>query len=190
MRRDLKEAFAAKRGYVLVRRGLTPELRDAVMRLGFPGLTFEKAYKRYLSQRAGSSPTPSARWTPTTTACRVSSSGSTRSCAGTTRRSSSRSIMRVQYVLEHEMRETVRAFSAKAAGGIVLDVRTGEVLALASLPNYEPNSRSIGGGRLDPQSHDPGRLRAGLDLQDLRLRASDRGEDRPPRSSGSTSASR
>jgi cell division protein FtsI (penicillin-binding protein 3) len=51
--------------------------------------------------------------------------------------------MRVQYVLEHEMEETMRAFTAKAAGGLVLDVRTGEVLALASLPNYEPNSRLL-----------------------------------------------
>jgi cell division protein FtsI (penicillin-binding protein 3) len=52
--------------------------------------------------------------------------------------------LRVQHVLEHEVTETLRAFSAKAAGGIVMDVRTGEILALTSLPNYEPNSRMLG----------------------------------------------
>ena len=57
------------------------------------------------------------------------------------RPSSCRFDMRVQYVLEHEMRETVRAFKAKAAGGIVLDVRTGEVLALASLAELRAQLR-------------------------------------------------
>ncbi len=51
--------------------------------------------------------------------------------------------MRIQYVLEHEIEEAARAFRTKAAGGIVLNVRTGEVLALASMPDYEPNLRRL-----------------------------------------------
>ena len=47
--------------------------------------------------------------------------------------------MRVQYVLEHEADEAMRSFHAKAAGGIVMNVHTGEIWALASLPDYEPN---------------------------------------------------
>src|SRR4051812_4171435 len=43
----LKQAFAAKRGYILVQRGLSPDRREAVMRLGLPGLTFEDGYKRF-----------------------------------------------------------------------------------------------------------------------------------------------
>src|SRR5882672_1225132 len=43
----LNASFEPKHGYVLVQRGLTPDKRDAVMRLGYPGLTFEKAYRRY-----------------------------------------------------------------------------------------------------------------------------------------------
>ena len=54
--------------------------------------------------------------------------------------------MRVQYVLEHEMAEAARAFSAKATAGIVLNVRTGEVIALGSLPDYEPNLRRLDAG--------------------------------------------
>jgi cell division protein FtsI (penicillin-binding protein 3) len=46
-------------------------------------------------------------------------------------------------VLEHEIEEAAHAFRTKAAGGIVLNVRTGEVLALASLPDYEPNLRRL-----------------------------------------------
>ncbi len=43
----LKAAFAQKRGYILVQRGLTPDRRDAVMHLGLPGLNFEDRYKRF-----------------------------------------------------------------------------------------------------------------------------------------------
>jgi cell division protein FtsI/penicillin-binding protein 2 len=83
----LKGLFSSKHGYVLVRRGLTPDLRDAAMRLGLPGLNFEKSYRRYYP--AGR--TRSAKWTPTTTACPVSNSGSIRRCAAAKSRCSSRS---------------------------------------------------------------------------------------------------
>ena len=137
----LKEAFAAKRGYVLVQRGLTPDIRDAAMRTGLPGLNFEKSYRRYypagriLSHAVGQvDPDDNG-----VSGLELGLDQSVRSGKAPLELSFD---MRVQYVLEHEMRETVRTFNAQAAGGIVLDVRTGEVLALASLPNYEPNSRS------------------------------------------------
>ena len=137
----LKEAFAPKRGYVLVRRGLSPDMRDGVMRLGLPGLTFEKAYRRYypagriLSHAVG-------QVDPDDNGVSGLELGLDQLVRAHNTPLELSFDMRVQYVLEHEMRETVKAFSAKAAGGLVLDVRTGEVLALASLPNYEPNSRS------------------------------------------------
>ena len=137
----LKELFASKRGYVLVRRGLTPDVRDAAMRSGLPGLNFEKAYRRYYP--AGRlSPTPWGRWTPDDNGVSGLELGLDPLVRGSKAPLQLSFDMRVQHVLEHEMRETVNTFGAKAAGGIVLDVRTGEVLALASLPNYEPNSRS------------------------------------------------
>jgi cell division protein FtsI (penicillin-binding protein 3) len=137
----LKELFASKRGYVLVRRGLTPDVRDAAMRSGLPGLNFEKAYRRYypagriLSHAVG-------QVDPDDNGVSGLELGLDPLVRGSKEPLRLSFDMRVQYVLEHEMRETVNTFGAKAAGGIVLDVRTGEVLALASLPNYEPNSRS------------------------------------------------
>ncbi|MCR2834910.1 peptidoglycan D,D-transpeptidase FtsI family protein [Parerythrobacter lacustris] len=47
--------------------------------------------------------------------------------------------MRAQGALEDELRRGMLAVNAKGAAGIILDVDTGEVLALASLPEFDPN---------------------------------------------------
>jgi cell division protein FtsI (penicillin-binding protein 3) len=47
--------------------------------------------------------------------------------------------LRVQGALEDELASGMRAVNALGAAGIVLDVDTGEVLALASLPSFDPN---------------------------------------------------
>ncbi len=47
---------------------------------------------------------------------------------------------RVQQALESELGAAMTKFSALGAAGIVMDVRTGEVVALASLPEFNPNA--------------------------------------------------
>ncbi len=47
--------------------------------------------------------------------------------------------MRVQGALEDELSKTMLATNALGAAGLVLDVDTGEVMALASLPEFNPN---------------------------------------------------
>lgn len=47
--------------------------------------------------------------------------------------------LRVQGALEDELYKGMRAVNAVGGAGIVLDVDTGEVLALASLPSFDPN---------------------------------------------------
>ncbi|WP_203310615.1 penicillin-binding transpeptidase domain-containing protein [Sphingomonas beigongshangi] len=46
---------------------------------------------------------------------------------------------RVQAALESELGRAMTTFSARAAGGIVLDVHTGEVISMVSLPTFNPN---------------------------------------------------
>ena len=55
---------------------------------------------------------------------------------------------RVQAVLESELATAVTAMSADGGTGIVLDVRTGEVIAMASAPTFNPNAA----GRSDPSA--------------------------------------
>jgi cell division protein FtsI (penicillin-binding protein 3) len=53
--------------------------------------------------------------------------------------------VRVQGALEDELRRGMLATNADGAAGIVLDVDTGEVMALASLPEFDPNTAGASG---------------------------------------------
>lgn len=56
--------------------------------------------------------------------------------------------VRVQGALEDELRRGMKLVDAKGAAGIVLDVDTGEVMALASLPEFDPNKIDAKGQKL------------------------------------------
>jgi cell division protein FtsI (penicillin-binding protein 3) len=53
--------------------------------------------------------------------------------------------VRVQGALEDELRRGMLATNALGAAGIVLDADTGEVMALASLPEFDPNTAGAAG---------------------------------------------
>ncbi|MPZ43420.1 MAG: penicillin-binding protein 2 [Betaproteobacteria bacterium] len=65
--------------------------------------------------------------------------------------------LKIQYTAYRELKRALEEHKAKAGGIVVLDARTGEVLAMANLPAYNPNNR----GRIDPYRS---RNRALIDL--------------------------
>ncbi|NML62570.1 penicillin-binding protein 2 [Massilia sp. RP-1-19] len=50
---------------------------------------------------------------------------------------------KLQYIAFSSIKEAVEKFNAKAGAAVVLDVKTGEVLALANYPTYNPNDRRV-----------------------------------------------
>jgi len=49
---------------------------------------------------------------------------------------------KLQYIAFNSIKNAVEKFHAKAGAAVVLDVHTGEVLALANWPTYDPNNRT------------------------------------------------
>lgn len=49
---------------------------------------------------------------------------------------------KIQYLAYSQLRQAMSEHRAKAGGVVVLDVKTGEILALANAPTYNPNNRS------------------------------------------------
>ncbi len=59
--------------------------------------------------------------------------------------------LRVQHALRDELARAMERYRAIAAVGIVMDVRTGEVVGMSSLPDYDPNdpASSLGKDKLN-----------------------------------------
>ncbi len=143
----VRKRLLTKRRFVWIRRNLTPDRRKAVHDLGLPGLYFMREPKRFYpvgwqaahiigtvdednkglsgierhidQQRAGrkigtSKPGPPVRLSVD---------------------------LRVQHVVAHELQQALELYRAKAGVGLVLDIRSGEVLALSSLPSFDPQNR-------------------------------------------------
>ncbi|HEX4860423.1 MAG TPA: penicillin-binding protein 2 [Rhizomicrobium sp.] len=144
----LKKFTVAKKPYVFVARALTPDGQDRVMHAGLPGLEFQPGYKRYYpdgratAQVLGRTGLDDDGETIGLSGLEMGLDAKLRD--GEPGASVALSIdMRVQYILAHEVEASRNEFSAKQAGGLVLDVRTGEVLGMVSLPDFDPNAREM-----------------------------------------------
>ena len=79
----------------------------------------------------------------------------------------------LQSAVEEVLGAGMRMMNAKGAAAILMEVHTGEILAIASLPDFDPNDRPQPALTGDPsrqpafQPRGAGGLRTGLDLQDL-----------------------
>ena len=49
---------------------------------------------------------------------------------------------KIQYLAYSQLKQAVTEHKAKAGGAVVIDTRTGEILALANWPTYNPNNRA------------------------------------------------
>ncbi|MDE2183616.1 MAG: penicillin-binding protein 2 [Alphaproteobacteria bacterium] len=144
--RRLAQMLAGKHSTILVARQLTPTEHAKVEALHMPGIEFGPNSKRYY---------PDGRMTAQVVGVTDSDGkgvsglelGLDSKLRGPDRQAVTTSLdMRVQFILEHETQASLDEFRARAAGGLVMDVRTGEILGLVSLPDFDPNARDFTGG--------------------------------------------
>ena len=162
----LKRIFASKHRYVLVARQLAPDAQDRVMRLGMPGLEFVRSYKRYYPKGYAAAQVIGLTDQDGNGLTGLELGLGPRLRAhqdGAAQEPVQLSLdMRVQYALAQEVANARQQFTAKAAGGIVMNVDTGEILAMVSLP--APGDGSV----VDPTSGaDPYRNRMVNDVYEL-----------------------
>ena len=152
--------FESGKQFVQIKRNITKEQRDAVFALGLPGVEFTLEHHRYY---------PNGRLAAHILgATNVDNEG----LSGFEKYIDSTGLVeaqelglqvghkdfepfqlsidiRVQHALRDELANGVRKYSAIAAAGMVYDVVTGEIIALASLPDFDPNNS---GDALKPEN--------------------------------------
>ena len=144
-RADLAARLKSKRRFVWIKRNLTPRQQAAVNRLGLPGVAFQSETRRVYPQGRlfshviGSVDIDSRGIAGVEQSfddsLRVDRDGS-----GKTLRLSLDT--RFQYVLRQELAWGMARFGAAGAAGVILDANNGEVLAMTSLPDFDPNDPS------------------------------------------------
>ena len=134
------KAFTTGRRTYLIG-GLTPEQKDRLHDLGLPGLSFEEEDRRVYPL----GPTAAHLIGFTDTGGR-GLSGAERGLdkailqSGLDGKPVALSIdLRVQAALDDELKTASETFQTAGAVGIVVDLKTGEILALSSYPNFDPN---------------------------------------------------
>lgn len=131
--------LSSRRRFVWIQRNLTPRQRQAVFSLGQPGLEFRTEPSRvYPRGRLAAHAVGHAGRDMTGLAGAEQAFNLALSNDGG--RPVALSIdMGVQFHVDEVLRRYMAEFQAIAATGIVMDVDTGEVLSLVSLPDFDPN---------------------------------------------------
>jgi len=144
----LDREFRSRHTHVLIALRLPPDTQDRVNHLGLPGLEFDPSEKRYYPQGFAAvqvigSTDPDGNGTAGLEL------GLDHRLKTATNGVAVSLDMRVQYALSHEIEEARKEFGARAGGGIVMNVNTGEILAMASLPDSESDPSALQG--VDPR---------------------------------------
>jgi cell division protein FtsI (penicillin-binding protein 3) len=149
--KDLRDKLGTKKGFVWVKREITPRQQAEVHRLGIPGVGFVPENKRVYPNG-----TAAAHVLGFANVDNVGIAGIEKyidsqglqdlNGAGLATESSDLKPMalsidlRVQHALRDELAKGIEKYRAIAAAGAIMDVNTGEMIALVSLPDFDPGN--------------------------------------------------
>lgn len=143
----LKAQLVSEKRFVWIKRNLTPLEQHAVNRLGIPGVYFQRAESRVyphgnlLAHVLGFTGIDGHGLSGIEKTFDDMLSGKGQQTSEEIMEPLRLSIdVRVQDVLHQALSEAKEQFKAIAAGGIILDVHTGEVVGMVSLPDFDPHN--------------------------------------------------
>lgn len=162
--------FDTKREFVYLKRQLPPEQAERVVQLGIPGVFLQREHRRYypagdvmshiigftgvddkgqealeLAFESTLAGKPGSRRVIRDRLGRIVEDVESIRVPQNGQRLTLSIDARIQYLAFRELKAAVVTHRAKAGGIVVLDAATGEILAMANLPAYNPNNR----GKLD-----------------------------------------
>ncbi|MCO6388060.1 MAG: peptidoglycan D,D-transpeptidase FtsI family protein [Aliihoeflea sp.] len=137
-------------GFVWLRRQLSPRQQADIMALGIPGVGFRTEKKRFYPGGATAShvlglvnvdnrgTAGMEKYIDDQGLADLQASGL--AIAGDLAPVKLSIDLRVQHIVHDELVQAMEKYQAIAAGAVVLNAKTGEVVAMASLPDYDPNN--------------------------------------------------
>ncbi|UEM19496.1 penicillin-binding protein 2 [Skermanella mucosa] len=136
---DTLAKLKSDKRFVWIRRNLSPREHYEVNRLGIPGLYFQREERRVY---------PNANLTAHVVGFTgVDNNGlmGVEQSFDSRLRSSSEPVqlsldVRLQHLVKRELQSAVDEFQALGGAGMIMDVKTGEVLAMVSLPDFDPHA--------------------------------------------------
>ena len=147
---ELRERLSSKRGFVWLKRDITPDQQSEIYHQGLPGIGFLNENKRDYPNGAEVSHLLGhvnidnqgiagiEKWLDGQGLAALHMAG-----LATDRLQTPVQLavdLRVQHALRDELVKARVKFSAIAAAGVVLDVRTGEIVSMVSEPDFDPNN--------------------------------------------------
>lgn len=154
----LQRALSTDKGFVWLQREITAREREAIHDLGLPGIGFYSETKRFypggssIGHVLGHVDIDNRGIAGMERAIDADGLSALQS-VGLARKGKAMAPvalsvdLRVQHAVRNELSRALERYRALAAIGIVLDARTFEVVAMVSLPDYDPNQPA---GSLDP----------------------------------------
>lgn len=164
--RELNRKLAADKGFVYIKRRVSPDVADQIATLRLPGIHENDEYHRYYPSGdvmahvlgfTGSEDTGQEGVELAMEDLLAGKPGSRRvikdrrgqiveDVESIRRPREGKDVTlaldaKIQYLAYAQLKQTMAEFRAKAGGVVVLDARTGEVLALVNAPSYNPNNR-------------------------------------------------
>ena len=126
------------KSFVWIRRHLTPAEQYDVNQLGIPGLEFEHEERRVYPD--GGLTSHVVGYTGIDNAGFAGVERGLDDVLRGRREPLELSLdLRLQYILREELQRVIDDFTAKGGAGLIMDVNSGEILAMTSLPDFDPN---------------------------------------------------
>ncbi len=148
--KEMRDRLSSKRGFIWLKREITPKQEHEVHKLGIPGVGFLTENKRVypngptVSQVIGLVNIDNQgiagieKWVDGQGLAALHMAGL---ATDRLQRPVQLSLdLRAQFALRDELVKARAKFKAKASAGLILNVNTGEIVALVSEPDYDPNN--------------------------------------------------